>query len=160
MVFKKNQTRTEFQRHTWMQIAISCRLSRTPIVIKCHNVLFCSDRGHLWNWRLLKLPSMGQVHLQPACIRLRPNPEKAENENAFLGCCKQVYFALMIYTSYCVTTDRFFWVKLLALRRTGMVWLNANKWKCFQVITGLENFSLVIRCAQNAVVEQILDKLS
>ena len=88
-------------------------------IVKFHYVLFCNDS------HLLKLPSMDQAHLQPACssltLGLRPNPEKAENENAFLGCCKQVYFTLMFYTSYCVTTDRFFWVKLLALRRTGMV---------------------------------------
>merc|ERR1719166_855664 len=50
---------------------------------------------------------MDQAHLQPACLTLRSNPEMALNENAFLGCCKQVYFTLMFYTSYCVTTDRF-----------------------------------------------------
>merc|ERR1719222_1291304 len=76
----------------------------------------------------LKLSSMDQAHLQPAYLRLRPNSEKAENENAFLGCCKQVYFDLMIYTSYCVTTDSFFLGQVASFTqdRNGLI-------KCKQV---------------------------
>ena len=68
-----NNTRTEFQRHNWMQIAISRRLSRrTSSVVKCPNVLFCSD------WSLLKLPSMDRAQLQPACSSLKAQAQSRE----------------------------------------------------------------------------------